>query len=45
MKKILIGLAVAVTALFGVAACGGYDDSYDSSVTEEDGSYNGFLGY
>jgi hypothetical protein len=27
MKKLLIGVAIAATALFGLTACGGYDDS------------------
>lgn len=37
MKKLLIGLAVVATALFGLTACGGYDDSDEtgnSSVFE-----------
>jgi hypothetical protein len=47
MKKILIGLAVAATALFGLTACGGYDASDDPSVTEEQKSDNdnGLFGY
>lgn len=41
VKKILVALGIAGALVFGVTACGGYDDSYDDDPAVEQGIYNG----
>lgn len=41
VNRVLVILAIALAATFGVTACGGYDDSYDDDPAVEQGIYNG----
>lgn len=40
MKKFLIGIAVIGAALFGLTACGGYDDSTNYDDGGDSGSFS-----